>query len=477
MWSGWTIGSKLLSPRSFTYAIGTLLLISTAIYNGYPLVYIDSGAYLRSFIEYHNLPDRPIYYGIFLGLLHRRLSLWPVVVGQALAVTFVVERTISCCLPRASVMFTAGVLAFLTIATSLPWFTGQLMPYVFTPMLVLVIYLVTVERSRLGRWDYCLLLLMLCAIETMHYTHIALALGLFLVLYVASLIVSVVRARDLVPMILATAIATGAIYAVNYAERREIVFGPYNSILLFDRLLEYGTAQQYLARACPTRHYEICPYLDDLKRLPPRFGEFMWSDTSILAKLGGQEHYRHEAGALVRDIVMDAPLEHLWLALGGAARLVVNFPTGAEFATLGEGTQIYRVISLYFPWEMNAYLHSKEYRGTLRFEIVNAVDIPVGFVSMLTVVGLVPLAIVAGDVQLSILLSLAIAALMGNAFLCGGLSSGDAHYQSRLIPLFALTAVVGLFRLRSQRLAGRAGATTTACPTANRPPSSASGQR
>jgi len=438
-------------PRLAMYALGTLLLISAAAYNGYPLVYIDSGSYLRSFIEWHNLPDRPLFYSIFLGLLHWRFSLWPTVFGQALITVFVIERTIRRTLPNAPAVFAIAVFVLLTASTSLPWFTGQIMPYVFTPLMILVIYLVTVERAQLARWEYYALLLILCAIDAMHYTHIALAVGLTLVLFFVSLVSRVVRRWDLVPVIVTTVLAASAIYAVNYVERREVVFGPYNSILLFDRLLEYGTAQRYLARACPTKHYEICPYLEELERLPPVFGMFMWDNDSVIHKVGGAEHYRIEAGALVYDIVMDAPLRNLWLALGGTARLLANFPTGSEFETLGEGTRIYDIIKLYFPQELDEYHHSKEYLATLPLQIINAVHIPVGFLSMLLVVGLIPFSIAAGDARLSTLLVVVVAAMLGNAFLCGGLSSGDAHYQSRMIPLFSLTAVIGLYRLSAPR--------------------------
>ena len=64
-----------LSAQLGYYLIGTVLLCWVAVWNGYPLVFPDSGAYIRAAIEHHNLADRPIYYSIFIALIHLRLSL------------------------------------------------------------------------------------------------------------------------------------------------------------------------------------------------------------------------------------------------------------------------------------------------------------------------------------------------------------------------------------------------------------------
>jgi hypothetical protein len=96
---------KLNNARPFVivvfYVAGTLFLSVAAIYNRFPLVYSDSGSYLRGFIEWHNLDERPIFYSIFVGFLHWRQSLWLIVVGQSLLTVFVIERTLTHFLPRA----------------------------------------------------------------------------------------------------------------------------------------------------------------------------------------------------------------------------------------------------------------------------------------------------------------------------------------------------------------------------------------
>lgn len=432
------------------YTIGTLLLCSAAAYNGYPLVFFDSGAYLRAFIEFHNLPDRPIFYSIFVGLLHWRWSLWPIVFGQSLITVFVVERTLAHLVPRYSTGVAFGVLFALTVATSLPWFTGQIMPDFFTPLLVPTIYLVVLERDSLARLEYIVFLLILYIAEATHYTHIALTLGLLLFLSTVAVALRVMPLRNLLPVGVVTATAIISIYAVNYVERRELVFAPYSSIFLLDRLLAYGTAQEYLSDNCALKYYEICPYVDELKKLRGS-GGFQWDQSGVLPRIGGPEHYRFEAQKLVRDIVLNAPIKHLWLVLGATAEQLFNFPTGRQFGSYGEGTQIYRMIATYFPGELGAYLSSKEYLGTLDLGFINAIDIPVAYCSLVAFAGLFVLAIAKRDVKLVTLMTIVLLSLLGNAFLCGALSSGDTRYQSRLMPLVSLVVIVGVCRIWSMK--------------------------
>ena len=50
---------------------GALLLQWVAIANGFPLLFADSGGYLRVGTELHYLPDRPIVYGLMIAPLAR----------------------------------------------------------------------------------------------------------------------------------------------------------------------------------------------------------------------------------------------------------------------------------------------------------------------------------------------------------------------------------------------------------------------
>ena len=63
------------------YIIGTLLFSSAAIYNRFPLVYPDSGSYLQGLIEWHNLNERPIFFGGVREVQQKAVRLMVMVCG------------------------------------------------------------------------------------------------------------------------------------------------------------------------------------------------------------------------------------------------------------------------------------------------------------------------------------------------------------------------------------------------------------
>jgi len=126
--------------RSFAVAsflLATLVLLWPALWNGYPIVFADSGTYLSQAVHRYLGWDRPVFYSLFLLPLHLTLTTWPIVIAQALLTASVLHllcRVLDCrhwVLPAL-----AGVLA---LTSWLPWLVCQVMPDVFTPLLVLVL--------------------------------------------------------------------------------------------------------------------------------------------------------------------------------------------------------------------------------------------------------------------------------------------------------------------------------------------------
>src|SRR4051795_625995 len=62
----------------------SLMFLSVAIWNGFPLIFYDTGAYVLEGLGHVFLVERAPVYAEFLFLTGARFSLWPVVVVQAL---------------------------------------------------------------------------------------------------------------------------------------------------------------------------------------------------------------------------------------------------------------------------------------------------------------------------------------------------------------------------------------------------------
>src|SRR6188508_2632005 len=125
----------------FARTLAAAILLWPALWNGYPLVFADTGTYLSQAIEHYAGWDRPIFYSLFLLPLHMTLTTWPVIAAQALLVVHVLRLVQRTLLPDASVWWLLPLAGALAIGSSLPWFVAQLMPDLFTGVLVLVLAL------------------------------------------------------------------------------------------------------------------------------------------------------------------------------------------------------------------------------------------------------------------------------------------------------------------------------------------------
>ena len=127
------------------------IVLIPSILNGFPFLFDDSASYLHT-SKYRLTPlDRPIFYGLFLRLVHWKLSPWPVAIVQALLSVFVVRefaRTFFGIFSRAKLLVLA---ALLMLSTSLPWFAANIMPDIYTSLMILALGLLTLGWSSLSR--------------------------------------------------------------------------------------------------------------------------------------------------------------------------------------------------------------------------------------------------------------------------------------------------------------------------------------
>jgi hypothetical protein len=115
--------------------LATGLLCWVAVYNGYPLVYPDTGGYLN----WWGTSYRSFFYNLFLAPALLTHTLWPEVVlsrhcrpspGLVLRVVFGLDRPLD--------LLWCIALCLLSNAA---WFTGFIMPDIFTGVMVLALFL------------------------------------------------------------------------------------------------------------------------------------------------------------------------------------------------------------------------------------------------------------------------------------------------------------------------------------------------
>src|SRR5258708_16473557 len=115
----------------------TAALLMPAIVNGYPFIFGDTGTYLFSAMRLQVPHDRPVFYSIFSALLHWRLSPWPIVIAQSALVAILIRLVATAVFNIASPWVTPIAAIALVFGSTLPWFSAQPVPHIFSPALTL----------------------------------------------------------------------------------------------------------------------------------------------------------------------------------------------------------------------------------------------------------------------------------------------------------------------------------------------------
>src|SRR6202012_3041871 len=106
---------RLADPWGETAAVVLLLpvLLSIALWNGFPLIFYDTGAYVLPGLAGVSLEERSPVYSLFVAASGGGLSLWLVGLAQAAMTTFVLAETARVLVPRLRVWVLLAIVAVL----------------------------------------------------------------------------------------------------------------------------------------------------------------------------------------------------------------------------------------------------------------------------------------------------------------------------------------------------------------------------
>jgi hypothetical protein len=435
-------------PMAAAIAAASVLFCWPALYNGFPLVYGDTASYLDTIDPRKTMWARQIFYTAFLRVLHWRVSLWPAVFVQGLITAHLLYLVVRAFLPTVKPGTYLSIAAILAAATSLPWHTSALLPDLFTPVLVMAMFLLAFCRDRLHRLETLYLVALVGLATIVHLSHILLAVGLIGAIAGAR---RALRLRDRRPgrtvlLLAAPVLAAASIHVgINYAVHSSFSLSPASSIWLMARFIADGPGRAYLKDECPTRHFILCDYVDEL---PSDSDEFLWSDyspDSIFHRAGGFPALRGEAREIVTGTLSRYPGQVLGAFAANTARQLLDIDTG-QWIDFGPN-KLDQPISLYiedqFPRAYAGYVASAQLQETIPIAAIAVWHI--GFVVAALAVCAGTL-LVRGNQQPRLLVPFCIvvlAALIGNAMIAGGLSAVHDRYQTRLIWLVVFVACVG----------------------------------
>ena len=157
----------------FHWLIGALVLSIIGFYNGYPLVYSDTGTYIYSGFNFFIPNDRPIFYGLFVRVISMKWSLWFVIITQNLMSSVIIlELLRKVVLDKKIFSYSyISVLFLITVTTGFGWYTNQIMPDFATPLLIILTYLI-IKFDEPINFKFISFAVLLIFFTLIHFSHL-----------------------------------------------------------------------------------------------------------------------------------------------------------------------------------------------------------------------------------------------------------------------------------------------------------------
>jgi hypothetical protein len=438
------LAARLAWPA--TAAAMVAALMAPALWNGFPLIFSDTGGYLeRPFLHTLEL-GRSALYGTFLAA-GIPLDFWPNLAVQAGLTAWIVTLMLRAHLGRVRPLIALAVVLILVALTSLPWSVSELMPDIFVPLAALALHLLAFRRDALGRAERLGLVALIGFAIASHMSILALALALalgFAALRLLAARLALPQPRLALALLAVTA-GIGLSLSSNAIIAGRLAFTPGGVTFLFARLLKDGIVTRYLDRVCPDPTLRICAFRNDL---PANADDWVWSPDSPLRQLGGWQGFEPEAWRIVIGTLRSDPTAHIESAIRDTSLQLVTVGTGGAL-NLEDKWHARWALSLYAPDTTARIEAARQQRGGIDFTAINRLQVPIA----LAATALLPALIVGLRRRRPAIAALALstlAALLANAAICGLFSLVHDRYQSRLAPIAVLAVLIALLARRGQ---------------------------
>jgi hypothetical protein len=433
-----------LAIRAVVFAAGILLIVWPMLYNRYPLVYSDTGTYLRNSVLLLPDPDRPIGYGIFIRLMSWQAITWNVVFGQAVIIWIVTFRTVKLHSTKPLLPHFL-VLCVLSAASGLPVYASQLMPDVFAGIVVLTVYLLFRDTPNI--WRFIAYGLLLTCLVTTHFSFFLVAgmtagtMALF----------SIRRIFTTQKPVLYRALGTGAflglavlgVMSYNYVKKDRFKFSFSSNVFLTAKFCEGGILQAYLKDNCGKKNMPLCPVKDE--ELNPM--RFLWDPNFPLTThyYLNWEKANDEFAVIVDDVFATPKYRRMFIREAWRA-------TGEQLTQtrIGSGLKEYRslngppgdIISKEFRNELGQFLGSRQNHEKMEDWPVNGCVDGILLASLAIIV--IGLCIRSIREKCWRLLAICALGVLYNAFVTAALANVYDRLQARITWLLVFAALIAL---------------------------------
>ncbi|HEU0095006.1 MAG TPA: hypothetical protein VFQ52_01030, partial [Rhizomicrobium sp.] len=129
----------------------SLMFLGVTFWNGFPVIFYDTGAYVLEGLGHVFLVERAPVYADLLFLAGGHFSLWPIIIVQALLTAYIILEVSRTEVPGLTLRGLVGIGAVLILLTGIGWYVGQVEPDCMTPLVILGCWLLLFRSHRLGK--------------------------------------------------------------------------------------------------------------------------------------------------------------------------------------------------------------------------------------------------------------------------------------------------------------------------------------
>jgi len=244
--------------------LSILLLIAPALWNGFVLLQWGTGGYLARWYEGTLVPSRAVVYGLILtaGV---PLGFWPVLLLQSGLTVWVLALVLRAHKLGRRPLLLLGIIAALTLLTTLPWLTAILLTDIFCGLGVLALYLLMMRNGTLNRYERVGLIVLTAVSAATHSATIAVLMALFGAAILFWFIdrkrmTTAALARGVIALVLGAVL----VLAADFIVAKRLAWTPGGFALSFGRMLQDGIVKRYLNDHCPDAKLQLCAYKDQL---------------------------------------------------------------------------------------------------------------------------------------------------------------------------------------------------------------------
>ena len=434
------------------FLAGTFILSLIGLYNGYPLVYSDTGTYIYSGFDHFIPKDRPVAYGMFIYLFSLKFSLWFVIIVQnflTVLVLYEVLCTLGLSGKRMAYIFLT-VITFLVFFTGIGWYTNQIMPDFLAPLSILIIFIL-LKKPNISVFTSVIMSVLLVFSLVSHFTHMMIGSLLILIL----IILKYSWKKYFHDISLRRLILVGALVfsswlilpTINYMVEKSFILSKGSHVFLMGHLVDTGILEKFLKEKCGESEFKdnpLCAYKDVL---PTGLAEFIWSD-SILEKTGGWDDSREAYKQVIHGSLKDPKFLFLNIFKSvtyGFVQLTQN-EIGQGLTAYNEGSAPYGQIHWRFHSELNNYLNSRQNKwngANLQFKTLNTFYNVLLYLVVFILIYLFTSPIFSGinpDTVMFLLIFLL--GIILNAFISAGLNLPCSSFEARVTWLLPFALII-----------------------------------